>query len=181
MSSSTLQLLATSKLQAQHCYRVLLEASEDAIVCYNCELRQRQYFCANCLKNRLPDFRLQTHHSSLDKDEHIARASRAFRSIESGRLLRAKIARADHSLNQFADDHAKVRRDCESTCLGLVQELVEVFHVVESGGRPGARGEWTIGGPVFQYWEMLDFCGLAEDSMLVCLGSEQDEGVNLVQ
>jgi hypothetical protein len=41
-------------------------------------------------------------------------------------------------------------------CLGLVQELVEVFHVVESGGRPGARGEWTIGGPVFQYWEMLD-------------------------
>jgi hypothetical protein len=37
---------------------------------------------------------------------------------------------------------------------GLVQELVEVFHVVEVGGRPavsgrpGARGEWTIGGLV---------------------------------
>ncbi|KAG2124294.1 hypothetical protein BD769DRAFT_1306426, partial [Suillus cothurnatus] len=29
-------------------------------------------------------------------------------------------------------------------CLGLVQEIVEVFHVVESSGQPGARGEWTI-------------------------------------
>ena len=34
---------------------------------------------------------------------------------------------------------------------GLVQELVEVFHVVEVGGRPpiggkaGTKGEWTIG------------------------------------
>ncbi|KAG2134452.1 UV radiation resistance protein and autophagy-related subunit 14-domain-containing protein [Suillus clintonianus] len=170
--------------------------------CKNCELRQRQYYCANCLKNHLRDFRLQTHHFSSDKVEHIARASRAFKSIEPGRLLRAKIARADHSLDQLADDHAKVRRDCESkrdrlrtlretlaqrrrtlnaarllppqsqtlakesqelsvlsqtiarARSGLVQELVEVFHVVESGGRPavggrpGARGEWTIGGLV---------------------------------
>ena len=37
---------------------------------------------------------------------------------------------------------------------GLIQELVEVFSVVEVGGRPplggkaGAKGEWTIGGLV---------------------------------
>ena len=37
---------------------------------------------------------------------------------------------------------------------GLVQELVEVFSVVEVGGRPpiggkaGTKGEWTIGGLV---------------------------------
>jgi hypothetical protein len=35
--------------------------------------------------------------------------------------------------------------------VGLIQELVEVFNIVEVGGRPtiggrkGARGEWTIG------------------------------------
>ncbi|KAG2048935.1 hypothetical protein BDR06DRAFT_919789 [Suillus hirtellus] len=170
--------------------------------CKNCELRQRQYYCANCLRNHLRDFRLQTHHFSSDRNEHIARASRAFKSIESGRLLRAEIARADHSLDQLADSLAQVRRDCENKrdrlCTlretlaqrkrtlhaarllppqsqtltkesqelsvlsqtiararsGLVQELVEVFHIVEVGGRPavggraGARGEWTVGGLV---------------------------------
>ncbi|KAG1904888.1 UV radiation resistance protein and autophagy-related subunit 14-domain-containing protein [Suillus fuscotomentosus] len=170
--------------------------------CKNCELRQRQYYCANCLRNHLRDFRLQTHHFSSDRNEHIARASRAFKSIESGRLLRAEIARADHSLDQLADSLAQVRRDCENkrdrlrtlretlaqrkrtlhaarllppqsqtltkesqelsvlsqtiarARSGLVQELVEVFHIVEVGGRPavggraGARGEWTVGGLV---------------------------------
>ncbi|KAJ8580402.1 hypothetical protein M405DRAFT_834395 [Rhizopogon salebrosus TDB-379] len=170
--------------------------------CKNCELRQRQFYCENCLRHHLRDFRLQTHHFSSDRDEHVARASRALKPIESARLLRAEIARADRSLDQLADGLAKVRRDCESkrdrlrtlrenlaqrrqtlnaarllpphsqtlskesqelTMLsqtiararsGLVQELVEVFHVVEVGGRPavsgrpGARGEWTIGGLV---------------------------------
>ncbi|KAG0694817.1 UV radiation resistance protein and autophagy-related subunit 14-domain-containing protein [Suillus ampliporus] len=170
--------------------------------CKNCELRQRQYYCATCLRNHLRDFRLQTRHFSSDRDEHVARASRALKAIESGRLLRAEIARADCSLDQLADGLAKVRRDSESkrdrlralrealaqrrrtlnaarllppqsqtltkesqelsvlsqtiarARSGLVQELVEVFHVVEVGGRPavggrpGARGEWTIGGLV---------------------------------
>ncbi|KAG2140965.1 UV radiation resistance protein/autophagy-related protein 14 [Suillus bovinus] len=170
--------------------------------CKNCELRQRQYYCANCLRNHLRDFRLQTHHFSSDRNEHVARASRAFKSIEAGRLLRAEIARADYRLDQLADNLAKVRRDCDNkrdrlrtlretlaqrkrtlhaarllppqsqtltkesqelsvlsqtiarARSGLVQELVEVFHVVEVGGRPavggrpGARGEWTVGGLV---------------------------------
>ncbi|OAX39055.1 hypothetical protein K503DRAFT_690366 [Rhizopogon vinicolor AM-OR11-026] len=170
--------------------------------CKNCELRQRQFYCDNCLRHHLRDFRLQTHHFSSDRDEHVARASRALKPIEFVRILRAEIARADRSLDQLADSLAKVRRDCESkrdrlrtlreniaqrrqtlsaarllpphsqtlskesqelTMLsqtiararsGLVQELVEVFHVVEVGGRPavggrpGARGEWTIGGLV---------------------------------
>ncbi|KAG2149664.1 UV radiation resistance protein and autophagy-related subunit 14-domain-containing protein [Suillus cothurnatus] len=170
--------------------------------CKNCELRQRQYYCANCLRNHLRDFRLQIHHISSDRNGHVTRASRAFKSIESGRLLRAEIARVDHNLDQLADSLAKVRRDCESkrdrlrtlretlaqrrrtlnaarilppqsqtltkesqelsvlsqtiarARSGLVQELVEVFHVVEVGGRPavggrpGAKGEWTVGGLV---------------------------------
>ncbi|KAG1769037.1 UV radiation resistance protein/autophagy-related protein 14 [Suillus occidentalis] len=172
--------------------------------CKNCELRQRQYYCAVCIKTHLRDFRLQTNHFSSDRDEHVARAYRAFKSIESGRLqIRAEIAQVNRSLEQLiVEGLAKVKRDCESkrdrlhtlretlaqrrrtlnaarllppqpqtlakesqelsvlsqtiarARSGLVQELVEVFHVVEVGGRPavggrpGARGEWTIGGLV---------------------------------
>lgn len=67
----------------------------------------------------LRDFRLQTHHFSSDRDEHVARAFRAFKSIESSHLqTRAEIARANRSLEQLVDGLAKVRRDCESsTCL----------------------------------------------------------------
>ncbi|KAG2348244.1 hypothetical protein BDR05DRAFT_875011 [Suillus weaverae] len=170
--------------------------------CKNCELRQRQYYCTICLKNHLHDIRLQTNHLSSDRDKHVARAFRAFKSIESTHLqIRAEIAQANRSLEQLViEGLAKVRRDCESkrnrlhtlretlvqrrrilnaarllppqsqtltkesqelsvlsqtiarARAGLVQELVEVFHVVEVGGRPavggrpGARGEWTIGG-----------------------------------
>ncbi|KAG2357643.1 UV radiation resistance protein and autophagy-related subunit 14-domain-containing protein [Suillus spraguei] len=181
--------------------------------CKNCELRQRQYYCVNCLRNHLTQstrFPPPNHHFSSDRKEHVARASRAFKSIESGRLLRAEIARADHSLDQLADNLAKVRRDCESkrdrlrtlretlaqrrrtlnaarllppqsqtltkesqelsvlsqtiarARSGLVQELVEVFHVVEVGGRPavgGGRAQGENGQLVdwfFQYQEMLD-------------------------
>ncbi|KAG2131229.1 UV radiation resistance protein/autophagy-related protein 14 [Suillus bovinus] len=170
--------------------------------CNNCELRQRQYYCAVCLKNHLRDFRHQTHHFSSDRNEHVARAFHAFKSIESSRLqIRADLAKVNRSLEQLVVGRlAKVRRDCESkrdrlrtlrealgqrrrtlntarllppqsqalakesqelsvlsqtiarARSGLVQELLEVFHVVEVGGRPavggrpGAKGEWTIGG-----------------------------------
>ncbi|KAG1749488.1 UV radiation resistance protein and autophagy-related subunit 14-domain-containing protein [Suillus lakei] len=145
--------------------------------CKNCELKQRQYYCAICLK---------TQYAIMNT---VARAFRAFKSIESGRLqIRAEIAQVNRSLDQLVVyDLAKLKRDCESNAhstparllppqsqtltkesqelsvlsqtiararSGLVQELVEVFHVVEVGGRPavggrpGARGEWTIGGLV---------------------------------
>lgn len=50
-------------------------------------------------------------------------------------------------MTQMSDSIARARS-------GLVQELVEVFSVVEVGGRPplggkaGTKGEWTIGGLV---------------------------------
>jgi hypothetical protein len=109
--------------------------------CKNCELRQRQYYCAICIKTQyaswkhlttladpaarsLRDFRLQTNHFSSDRDEHVARAYRAFKSIESGRLqIRAEIAQVNRSLEQLlVGSLAKVRRDCESsTYLTLVR------------------------------------------------------------
>ncbi|KAG1734366.1 hypothetical protein EDD22DRAFT_925804, partial [Suillus occidentalis] len=65
------------------------------------------YYCANCLRNHLRDFHSKTHHCSSGRNEHVARASRAFKSIESGRLLRAEIAQVDNNLDQLADGLAK--------------------------------------------------------------------------
>lgn len=54
------------------------------------------------------------------------------------------IAREVTQLNARADTIARARG-------GLVSELVEVFNIVEVGGRPpiggkaGTKGEWTIG------------------------------------
>jgi hypothetical protein len=58
--------------------------------------------------------------------------------------LDALIAREITQLNARADTIARARS-------GLVSELVEVFNIVEVGGRPpiggkaGTKGEWTIG------------------------------------
>jgi hypothetical protein len=58
-----------------------------------------------------------------------------------------QIDEATYQLTAMADTVARARS-------GLVQELVEVFSVVEVGGRPpiggkaGTKGEWTIGGLV---------------------------------
>ncbi|EIN08728.1 hypothetical protein PUNSTDRAFT_102195 [Punctularia strigosozonata HHB-11173 SS5] len=58
--------------------------------------------------------------------------------------LGRSIAQTNRDLLSLSDTLARARS-------GLVQELVEVFHVVEVGGRPpiagkaGTKGEWTIG------------------------------------
>lgn len=79
---------------------------------------------------------------------------RAVSSPQTGRsappradLLVRQIDEATHRLAALADTVARARA-------GLVQELVEVFSVVEVGGRPpiggkaGTKGEWTVGGLV---------------------------------
>lgn len=63
------------------------------------------------------------------------------------RELSRQIEEATYQLTALSDTIARARS-------GLVQELVEVFSVVEVGGRPpvggkaGTKGEWTIGGLV---------------------------------
>ncbi|KAF9226032.1 hypothetical protein BS17DRAFT_800882 [Gyrodon lividus] len=71
------------------------------------------------------------------------------RTLSAARLLPAPpldnlTAKETQELNALSTALARARS-------GLVQELVEVFHVVEVGGRPplggkaGTKGEWTIG------------------------------------
>lgn len=72
------------------------------------------------------------------------------RTLNAARLLPPQsqtLGKESHELTMLSQTISRARS-------GLVQELVEVFHVVEVGGRPavggrpGARGEWTIGGLV---------------------------------
>ncbi|CAL1708403.1 unnamed protein product [Somion occarium] len=68
-------------------------------------------------------------------------------TIAGDPYLAHQIAEAESNLAHLSDTIARARS-------GLVQELVEVFSVVEVGGRPpvggkaGSKGEWTIGGLV---------------------------------
>ncbi|KAH7912772.1 UV radiation resistance protein and autophagy-related subunit 14-domain-containing protein [Hygrophoropsis aurantiaca] len=169
--------------------------------CKICELRQRQFYCENCLKTHLRDFRLQTQRCASDRDEHVAKSTRALRTIEPARSSRAVVANVQGRVDELAEGLARLRKDNDtkrtrlrmlkeslasrrrtlsaakllpatpleqSTAKetqelvslsntiararsGLVQELIEVFNIVEVGGRPpiggkaGTKGEWTIG------------------------------------
>ncbi|KAI1785081.1 UV radiation resistance protein and autophagy-related subunit 14-domain-containing protein [Ganoderma leucocontextum] len=60
--------------------------------CQNCELRQRQFYCENCLKQHLLSLRLQTQHASTDRDAHIASAQNSLKTIvDPARLRRAQV------------------------------------------------------------------------------------------
>ncbi|CAL1708404.1 unnamed protein product [Somion occarium] len=77
----------------------------------------------------------------------IRRMSGTTARIPGDPYLAHQIAEAESNLAHLSDTIARARS-------GLVQELVEVFSVVEVGGRPpvggkaGSKGEWTIGGLV---------------------------------
>lgn len=168
-------------------------------------------------RNSLRDIRLQTQRFGKDRDEQVAKATRALKGIEGARVTRAGVASCQKRVEELAEGLARLKRDNDASayllsrftrflslqppCLeererlrqlreslaarrrtlsaarlvpspsvealaaketqelhalararsGLVQELVEVFHVVEVGGRPpiggkaGTKGEWTIG------------------------------------
>lgn len=67
--------------------------------------------------------------------------------VPSNTVLDAQISRELQQLSLLSDTLARARS-------GLVSELVEVFNIVEVGGRPpigrkaGIKGEWTIEGLV---------------------------------
>jgi len=74
------------------------------------------------------------------------------RTLNAARLLPPQ----SQTLSKESQELAMLSQTIARARSGLVQELVEVFHVVEVGGRPavggrpGAGGEWIIGGLVLQ-------------------------------
>ncbi|KAJ7132521.1 UV radiation resistance protein/autophagy-related protein 14 [Mycena epipterygia] len=172
--------------------------------CENCELKQRQFYCTNCIRIHTRDFRQQTQHFAAERDEQVAKSTKALGAVEAARVRRAGVAQIQTRVDEVLSALARLRKDNDkkrdrlrtlreslaerrrtlsaATALtappntnpnsatapalaaltnlsgliararaGLVQELVDVFNVVEVGGRPplggkaGARGEWTIG------------------------------------
>ncbi|KAF7310440.1 hypothetical protein HMN09_00586100 [Mycena chlorophos] len=176
--------------------------------CANCELKQRQFYCTNCIRTHTRDFRVKQQVVSPERDESVARATKALEGIKGGRERRAAVAQIQLRVDELLSALAKLRRDNDKkrdrlrslreslaerrrtlaaaaaitvatpssnsssippslvapinalTTLsafisrarsGLVQELVEVFNIVEVGGRPplggkaGSAGQWTIG------------------------------------
>ncbi|EPT05836.1 hypothetical protein FOMPIDRAFT_1110724 [Fomitopsis schrenkii] len=60
--------------------------------CQNCELKQRQFYCENCLRQHLLSLRLQTKHAAADRDTHIASAQKALATlVEPARQRRADL------------------------------------------------------------------------------------------
>ncbi|KAI9462749.1 UV radiation resistance protein/autophagy-related protein 14 [Russula earlei] len=169
--------------------------------CHNCESRQRQFYCENCIRTHLRDLRLQIQHATVERDEQVRKSTAAIETIRGSRVRRADLSTGQEMLDELNDGLANLRRENdrarqrvralrediatrrrtlsqakllppgpldpliarELTQLnahadtiararsGLVSELVEVFNVVEVGGRPpiggkaGTKGEWTIG------------------------------------
>ncbi|KAF7306407.1 hypothetical protein MIND_00431900 [Mycena indigotica] len=174
--------------------------------CLNCNLKQRQFYCTNCIRAHTRDFRVKSQHITPERDEQVARANKALEGVKGARERRAGVAQIQLRVDELVGALARLRKDNDKkrdrlrslreslaerrrtlaaanalnvatpnpstihpsltaplnalTTLsafisrarsGLVQELVEVFNIVEVGGRPplggkaGSAGQWTIG------------------------------------
>ncbi|KAH9830106.1 UV radiation resistance protein and autophagy-related subunit 14-domain-containing protein [Rhodofomes roseus] len=82
--------------------------------CQNCELKQRQFYCENCLKQHLLSLRVQTKHAAADRDNHIASAQKALESIvDPARLRRADLKGGEERVQEIwaAVDEARKAND----------------------------------------------------------------------
>ncbi|KAJ7184946.1 hypothetical protein C8R46DRAFT_1300611 [Mycena filopes] len=99
--------------------------------CRNCELKQRQFYCANCIG-------IQKDNDKSHPPSNPRGGKPTSQSIQREYKLSSR--RATLTLSTLI---TRARA-------GLVQELVEVFNIVQVGGRPplggkaGSQGEWTI-------------------------------------
>ncbi|PIL26847.1 hypothetical protein GSI_11027 [Ganoderma sinense ZZ0214-1] len=70
--------------------------------CQNCELKQRQFYCENCLKQHLLSLRLQTQHAATDRDAHIASAQNSLKTVvDSARLRRAQVRSREERVQEI--------------------------------------------------------------------------------
>ncbi|KAH9948065.1 UV radiation resistance protein and autophagy-related subunit 14-domain-containing protein [Amylocystis lapponica] len=95
--------------------------------CQNCELRQRQFYCENCLKQHLLSIRLQTTHLSTDRDNHIASAQRALTStVDPARLRRADLKSTEERVRELWEGVDSVRTANEKTreCLRTLRNNI---------------------------------------------------------
>ncbi|KAI0088946.1 UV radiation resistance protein and autophagy-related subunit 14-domain-containing protein [Irpex rosettiformis] len=93
--------------------------------CPNCELKQRQFYCENCLKQHLSSFRQQLSHVSADRDARVAAAQRSLITVVNpARLRRADIRSGEERVREIWEGLAKVRQANEKS-LERIQSLRE--------------------------------------------------------
>jgi autophagy-related ATG14-like protein len=99
--------------------------------CHNCESRQRQFYCENCIRAQyvasdcssatllihrdtpqsLRDFRLQIQHAAVDRDEQVRKAAAAIDTITDSRLRRADLSLGQERLDELNEGLANLRRE----------------------------------------------------------------------
>ncbi|TBU28290.1 UV radiation resistance protein and autophagy-related subunit 14-domain-containing protein [Dichomitus squalens] len=78
--------------------------------CQNCELRQRQFYCENCLRQHLLSLRLQTQHAATDRDAHIASAEKALAAVvDPARLRRAELRGREEKVQEIWEGVNRLR------------------------------------------------------------------------
>ncbi|KAI0824944.1 UV radiation resistance protein and autophagy-related subunit 14-domain-containing protein [Trametes gibbosa] len=78
--------------------------------CPNCELSQRRFYCENCLRQHLLNYRSQTQHAAADRDAHIATAEKALTTVVGpARLRRAELKSREESVQEIWDGVNQVR------------------------------------------------------------------------
>ncbi|KAJ7879449.1 UV radiation resistance protein and autophagy-related subunit 14-domain-containing protein [Mycena leptocephala] len=80
--------------------------------CKNCEFRQRQFFCTNCIRTHTSDFRVKTQHFAAERDEQVETATKALRIVETAaRVNRANVAQIQSCVNEVLSALARLRKD----------------------------------------------------------------------
>ncbi|EMD34603.1 hypothetical protein CERSUDRAFT_158138 [Gelatoporia subvermispora B] len=84
--------------------------------CPNCELKQRQFYCENCLKQHLLSFRVQISHAAKDRDTHVASAQKGLESVVTpARLRRAELMGGEERVREIWDGLERLRKANEQT------------------------------------------------------------------
>ena len=112
--------------------------------CKICEFKQRQFYCDNCLKTQwvvviitsaynswifgfsIHDFRHQTQHYALDRDEHISKASKALNeTMTPSRISRASLSTCQRRVEELQAGLVKLRKENEKSawCLRFLHVL----------------------------------------------------------
>ncbi|PCH44637.1 hypothetical protein WOLCODRAFT_154674 [Wolfiporia cocos MD-104 SS10] len=83
--------------------------------CQNCELKQRQFYCENCLKQHLLSLRIQTTRVAADRDAHIASAQRSLALVvDPARVRRADLNGTQERVEEILGALDELRKNNEN-------------------------------------------------------------------
>ncbi|KIO19492.1 hypothetical protein M407DRAFT_82737 [Tulasnella calospora MUT 4182] len=77
--------------------------------CDTCELIQRKFYCADCLRTHIRDFRSSSQRTAAERDAELAKANKTLTAIQSGRLLRADQARLQDTVTEIVRETKNTR------------------------------------------------------------------------